>query len=98
MRKILLLIVLTMPLLLSARTLEEKWILCSNVNCQILDSYYEDGVSFTWDGEILNNKGGASDKGAYTARRKNSVLCYGALMGEEDALLVLFLQFCSYER
>ena len=56
MRKILLLIALAVPLLLSARTLEEKWILCSNVNCQILDSYYEDGVSFTWDGEILNNK------------------------------------------
>ena len=56
MRIILLLIALAVPLLLSARTLEEKWILCSNVNCQILDSYYEDGVSFTWDGEILNNK------------------------------------------
>ena len=56
MKKTLLLIALAMPILLSARTLEEKWILCSNVNCQILDSYYEDGVSFTWDGEILNNK------------------------------------------
>ena len=56
MKKLLLLIALTMPTLLGARTLEEKWILCSNVNCQILDSYYEDGVSFTWDGEILNNK------------------------------------------
>jgi antitoxin component YwqK of YwqJK toxin-antitoxin module len=43
-------------MLLCARTLEEKWILCSNVNCQILDSYYEEGVSFTWDGEVLNNK------------------------------------------
>ena len=56
MRKILLLIALAIPILLCARTLEEKWILCSNVNCQILDSYYEEGVSFTWDGEILNNK------------------------------------------
>lgn len=45
-----------LPIVVCARTLEEKWILCSNVNCQILDSYYEDGVSFTWDGEVLNNK------------------------------------------
>lgn len=45
-----------LPIMVCARTLEEKWILCSNVNCQILDSYYEDGVSITWDGEVLNNK------------------------------------------
>lgn len=45
-----------LPIMVCARTLEEKWILCSNVNCQILDSYYEDGVSFTWDGGVLNNK------------------------------------------
>ena len=45
-----------LPIMVCARTLEEKWILCSNVNCQILDSYYEEGVSFTWDGAISNNK------------------------------------------
>ena len=45
-----------LPIMVCARTLEEKWILCSNVNCQILDSYYEEGVSFTWDGGVLNNK------------------------------------------
>ena len=55
MRKILLFMCL-LPIMVCARTLEEKWILCSNVNCQILDSYYEDGVSFTWDGGVLNNK------------------------------------------
>ena len=55
MKKILLLVCL-LPIMVCARTLEEKWILCSNVNCQILDSYYEDGVSFTWEGGVLNNK------------------------------------------
>ena len=55
MRKILLFVCL-LPIMVCARTLEEKWILCSNANCQILDSYYEEGVSFTWDGAISNNK------------------------------------------
>lgn len=55
MKRILLLVCL-LPIMVCARTLEEKWILCSNVNCQILDSYYEEGVSFTWDGGVLNNK------------------------------------------
>ena len=51
-----------LPIVVCARTLEEKWLLCSNVNCQILDSYYEDGVSFTWDGEVLNNKAHGNGK------------------------------------
>ena len=48
--------VLCASIMLFARNLEDKWILCSNINCQILDPYYEDGVSFTWDGEVVNNK------------------------------------------
>lgn len=55
MKKILLILCL-LPLVAVARTMEEKWILCTNVNCQILDSYYEDGVSYTWDGGVSNNK------------------------------------------
>ena len=57
MKKLLFLSLLcSVSLVVLARTLEDKWILCTNTNCQILDPYYEEGVSFTWDGEVVNNK------------------------------------------
>ena len=57
MKKILLLTLLcSVTLMMSARQLEDKWILCTNSSCQLLDPYYEDGVSFTWEGEVVNNK------------------------------------------
>ena len=57
MKKLLFLSLLcSVSLVVMARTLEDKWILCTNTNCQILDPYYEEGVSFTWDGEVVNNK------------------------------------------
>ena len=46
----------TIPLVAAAQALEDKWLLCTNVNCQILDSYYEDGAAFTWDGNIIDGK------------------------------------------
>lgn len=49
-----------------AQTLEDKWLLCTNVNCQILDSYYEDGAAFTWDGNIVDGKADGYGKAVRT--------------------------------
>lgn len=40
----------------SSQTLNEKWVQCKNTNCKVLDPYYEDNVSFTWEGQCKDGK------------------------------------------
>lgn len=51
----LLLFVLLFNLQAQTYTLLEKWVDCGN-GCQLLDPYYSDGVTFTWDGSVKNGK------------------------------------------
>lgn len=56
MKHLISILLFTFPLVTIAQTLEDKWLLCTNVNCQILDSYYEEGAAFTWEGNIVDGK------------------------------------------
>lgn len=66
MKKFIVFILCLMSLTTTGQTLEEKWLLCTNVNCQILDSYYEDGATFTWDGNVVNGKADGEGKAIRT--------------------------------
>ena len=52
---ILLFFVLLFNIQAQTYTLYEKWVDCGN-GCQLLDPYYSDGVTFTWDGSVKNGK------------------------------------------
>lgn len=52
---ILLFFVLLLNLHAQTYTLFEKWVDCGK-GCQLLDPYYSDGVTFTWDGSVKNGK------------------------------------------
>lgn len=52
---ILLFFVLLFNIQAQTYTLCEKWVDCGNA-CQLLDPYYSDGVTFTWDGSVKNGK------------------------------------------
>lgn len=66
MGKLITYLLCAIPLLAAAQALEDKWLLCTNVNCQILDSYYEEGAAFTWDGNIVDGKADGFGKAVRT--------------------------------
>lgn len=66
MKNSLILIACLLPIVVKAQILEEKWLLCTNVNCQILDSYYEEGAAFTWDGDVVEGKADGYGKAVRT--------------------------------
>jgi hypothetical protein len=39
-----------------AQTLKDEWVICNPQGCQLLDPYYSEGVTITWDGECVNQK------------------------------------------
>lgn len=66
MKQFISIMLLVLPIIGMAQTLEDKWLLCTNVNCQILDSYYEDGAAFTWDGDVVDGKADGFGKAVRT--------------------------------
>ncbi|MBX2913668.1 MAG: hypothetical protein KF856_00215 [Cyclobacteriaceae bacterium] len=51
-----LLFFITISTLATAQTLKDEWVTCNSQGCQLLDPYYNDGVTITWDGECINQK------------------------------------------
>ncbi len=39
-----------------AQTLKDEWIICNLQGCQLLDPYYSEGATITWDGECVDQK------------------------------------------
>lgn len=39
-----------------SQTPQEQWVQCNSSGCKLLDNYYVDGVTFTWDGQCKNGK------------------------------------------
>lgn len=50
-------VVFSLPIFSQTYTLREKWVDCGK-GCQLLDPYYSEGVTFSWDGA---SKGGKAD-------------------------------------
>jgi S1-C subfamily serine protease len=40
----------------SAQTLQDQWIDCNKTGCKLLDPYYSDGATMTWDGSCSDGK------------------------------------------
>lgn len=46
----------TLTVTLKAQTLKDKWVVCNNQDCKVLDQYYSDGVTMKWEGSCVNGK------------------------------------------
>jgi S1-C subfamily serine protease/antitoxin component YwqK of YwqJK toxin-antitoxin module len=56
-RSIFILVLLsTLTISINAQTFKDEWVVCNNQGCKLLDPYYNDGVSFKWDGGCVNGK------------------------------------------
>jgi S1-C subfamily serine protease/antitoxin component YwqK of YwqJK toxin-antitoxin module len=51
-----LLLLSTLTLTAHGQTLKDEWVICNNQGCKLVDPYYSEGVSFTWDGSCVNGK------------------------------------------
>jgi len=40
----------------NSQTPQEQWVQCNNKGCKLLDQYFVEGVTFTWDGECKDGK------------------------------------------
>jgi antitoxin component YwqK of YwqJK toxin-antitoxin module len=56
---------------LNGQTLKDEWVKINNEGCKILDPYYSDGVTETWEGKCVNGK--ADGYGKLT-KYKNGVI------------------------
>lgn len=60
------------------QNLKNEWVVCTNQNCKIEDPYYNEGVSFTWDGLCLNGKA----NGFGTAIKYENSILHSTYTGE----------------
>ena len=51
-----LLLLFTLALTNYGQTLKDEWVVCNGQGCKLLDPYFEEGVTFTWDGSCVNGK------------------------------------------
>ncbi|HMX00901.1 MAG TPA: trypsin-like peptidase domain-containing protein [Cyclobacteriaceae bacterium] len=42
--------------LAQAQTLKDEWVVCNTQGCKLLDPYFSDGVTLTWEGDCINGK------------------------------------------
>lgn len=40
----------------TAQTLKDEWVACNPQGCKLLDPYFSEGVTITWDGDCVNGK------------------------------------------
>jgi S1-C subfamily serine protease/antitoxin component YwqK of YwqJK toxin-antitoxin module len=56
MKRVIFTLLFILPLINYGQELTDKWVICNEQGCKLNDPFFEDGVTFNWDGSCENGK------------------------------------------